>query len=510
MEKGNIYFDVEAVRRGIKGKAVRGGGAMLVSRSVGLGIHLISTVILARLLTPQDFGLVAMVTAFSLLFYNVGLNGFREAIIQKENIEHKQVSTIFWIGLALSTSLALIFSIGSPILARFYKEPRLIPISIALSVGFIFSALATEHIALIIRNMQFHKLMINEIAAGILSTALAIWMALNGYGYWAIVARQLSMPIISSIGAWLQCSWRPGLPAKDADVWPIIKFAYKTFAIFMVNYFGRNLDKVLLGRRWGSQELGNYDRAYHMFVMPVNQLVTPLSGVALATLSRLHNEPQRYRQYFLKALTLLTLIGMYISVVLTINGQDIISLLLGPQWKKTGIVFSALSPAIGMTVIYGTIGWLHLSQGTPGRWLKWGVFALISTASMFMAGLPFGSLGIAIAYSLSFYLLTWPGIWYAGKPMGIRVGIVWGATWRFYAAAALSGLITWVAINKFGNVSRFLLDLPILLRIASASVVCTALYFLLLAALLRGIKPLCEIFKELIPLLPGTKDNKTR
>ena len=158
----------------------------------------------------------------------------------------------------------------------------------------------------------------------------------------------------------------------------------------------------MLGRKWGSQELGNYDRAYHLFVMPVNQLIAPLSGVALATLSRLRDDSERYQRYFIKALSLLSLIGMLLSVIMTINGRDIVLFLLGSQWESTGIIFSALGPAIGMTVIYGTIGWLHLSLGYPERWLKWGIVALVFTILALLAGLQFGALGVALADSLSF------------------------------------------------------------------------------------------------------------
>jgi PST family polysaccharide transporter len=501
-KKCSEYFDTESLHYDLKKKAIQGGGSMLISRTTNFAIQFVSTVILARLLTPEDFGLVTMVTAFSLLFFNVGLNGFSEAIIQKERVTRPQVSTLFWIGLAISTGLAILFSVCSPLLARFYKEPRLIPIAMTLSIGFIFSALATEHIALIMRNMQFYKLMVNEVAAGILGTGIAIWMALNDFGYWAIVARQLSIPIFSAIFAWLQCPWRPGLPAKDPEIRPMIRFAVKTFGNFFVRYIERNSDKILLGRRWGGQEVGNYDRAYYLFVLPANQLVVPLSGVALATLSRLHKEPERYKLYYLKALSLLTLIGMLVSVVMTINGRDIVLFVLGPQWQKTGAIFSALGPAIGMTVISATIGWLHLSQGNPGRWLRWGIFSAVFTVLSLFVGLPFGALGVAIAYSLSFYVLTWPGIWYAAKPMGIRISELWKTVWIFLAAAILSGLTTSWAVNNVLFIMRLLEHGHVLVRIGFATVLCTLLYFVAVIILYGGIRPILEmgiLFKMVMP-----------
>jgi len=497
------YFDKEALQTGLKKKAIQGGGAMLFSRTLSLGIQVLSTVILARLLTPGDFGLVTMVTAFSLLFFNVGINGFREAIIQKEDITHRQLSSVFWIGLGISTCLALLFSACSPLLARFYKEPRLISIAIVLSIGFIFSALATEHTALIMRTMQFKKLMINEIVASLLSTGLAIGMAYRGFGYWAIVARHLSYPILSTLCAWLQCPWRPGWPARDPEVWRILKFASKTFGIFLINYFGRNLDKILIGRKWGKQELGNYDRAYYLFVTPASQLVDPLTGVALSTLSRLNKDPERYEQYFIKALSLISLIGMLVSVIMTVGGRDIVLFLLGPQWQKTGTIFSALGPAIGMTVVYGTIGWLHLSQGNPGRWLRWGLIAFIFNALSILAGLRFGALGVAIAYSFSLYVLTWPGIRYAAKPMGIRMGHIWKAIWRLYAAAVLSGVAVWLIAFKLRPVQAFMANAHLLLRLGILAASCTLLYLGAVVVLFGRIGPLLDMWTILRTMIPA-------
>ena len=504
-KEGSEYFGTESLQSDLKKKAIQGGGSMLISRTANLAIQFLSTVVLARLLTPEDFGLVTMVTAFSLIFYNVGLNGFSEAIIQKERITQAQVSTLFWIGLSISTALAVLFAVCSPLLARFYKEPRLVPIAMALSIGFVFSALATEHIALIMRNMQFKKLMVNEVVAGILSTGIAIGMALSGYAYWAVVARHLSTPIFSAVFAWLQCSWRPGRPVKDPEIPGMVKFAAKTYANFFVRYVERNSDKVLLGRRWGSQEVGNYDRAYYLFVMPANQLVVPLSGVALATLSRLHKEPPRYKLYYLKALSLLTLIGTLVSVIMTINGRDIILFVLGPQWGKTGVIFSALGPAIGITVIYATIGWLHLSQGNPGRWLRWGTFAAAFTLVCLFLGLPYGALGVAVAYSLSFYVLTWPGIWYAAKPMGIRMREIWKAVWTYLAAAIASGItISWV-INNVSVLSGFMGNAYVVVRIMIVTVLCTLLFFAVVIILSGGLKPVLEMVNLLRMMMPASR-----
>jgi O-antigen/teichoic acid export membrane protein len=476
---------------------------MILSRTANTSIQLVSTVILARLLTPEDFGLVTMVTAFSLLLYNVGLNGFTEAIIQKEDLTPQQVSTIFWIGLALSTGLAVLFSAFSPLLAVFYHEPRVIPITIIISTGFIFSALATEHLALIMRTMQFHKIMANELISAVLSVILAVWMAQKGYGYWAIVARQLSIPVFGATLAWFQCSWRPGRPVRDSAVRPMIKYAMHTFGNFATSYFGQNVDKILLGWRWGSQELGNYDRAYRLAVMPVEQIPVPLGGVALASLSRLRRDPDKYRTYFLKSLSLMSKIGMLISVIMTISGRDIILLLLGPQWGKSGEIFTFFGPSIGIAMIYRTHGWLHLSLGNANRWFKWGIWAFAFQGLAFLIGLKFGAIGMAVAYGVAQFLLAGPGLMYAAKPIGIPLQRIWQSVWREMAAGLLVGLTAWISVHHIGFLIDFMTRLPTVFRIALVSAIASVLYGVTLCGLHRSALPVREMARMAKMFIPG-------
>ncbi|MFX1590784.1 MAG: oligosaccharide flippase family protein, partial [Promethearchaeota archaeon] len=210
---------------------------------------MIGTIVLARLLTPADFGLVAMVTVFSLLLRNFGMRGFTEAIIQSEVINHKKISTLFWIHVVISFSLALIFISLSPLIAWFYKEPRLVSITIVIALSFIFSALSTQHLALLKRNMEFYKIAANEISAAAISCVVAIVLAWQGGGYWSLVARRVVPIVAMAVGAWILCGWLPGLPVRGTGVKPMLKFGINTYGNFATNYFSRNLDKVLIGWR---------------------------------------------------------------------------------------------------------------------------------------------------------------------------------------------------------------------------------------------------------------------
>ncbi|MCD6356668.1 MAG: lipopolysaccharide biosynthesis protein, partial [Anaerolineaceae bacterium] len=466
-------------------------------------IQMIGTIVLARLLIPDDFGLVAMVTVFSAILIEFGILRLTDATIQREKINHKQISTLFWINFILCTALALLLMVLSPVIAGFYKEPRLQSITIAISLGFVFTGLSTQHLALLQRNMEFHKFAANQIFATTISTVVAIILALQGWKYWAIVARQITLPMVIAAGAWLLCRWRPGLPSSNSGVWPMLKFGLNNLGNYTTSYLTRSLDKLLLGWQYGAQALGHYDRAYQLFVMPVNQLTYPLTSVAVATLSRLCNEPERYRTYYLKAVSMIAFVGMGLSMILTLIGNDFILLLLGPQWTKAGRIFTVFGPGIGIMLVYGTHGWLHLSLGRPDRWFRWGIFALIITALLFVIGLPFGPLGVAVAYTVSFYVLIGPGLWYAGSPIELKVSAILSVTWKYFLAALISGLLSWYILYNFEFTSNAFSNSSLLLRLFISSALCTSIYLLFVIVIYQNTKPISQFISILGDVLPN-------
>jgi len=489
------YFSSSDTVPQLKEKAIYSGSLMIITRFISTFIQFISTIILARLLSPNDFGLVAMVTVFSLLLFNVGFNGFTEAIIQAKQINHNQVSTLFWIGLAISFALAIIFAVSSPLLAIFYKEKRVISISLVMSIGFIFSALQTEHIALIMRKLEFHKIMVNQLSSGLISSILAIAMALRGYGYWAIVARQLSAAILTTIIAWVQCPWRPGPPKKKSGTLQMLKFAANVFGTFAMNYFARNADKMIVGRHCGSIPLGNYDRAYRLFVLPVSQLIDPLSSVALSTLSKLRDKPAKFREYYLKAITILGLVGLILSSILSVAGREIIQLLLGRKWTEAGIIFTAFGPSVSIILLYQTINWLFMSQGLSGLLFKWTISTSIFSILSFLIGVRFGPIGVALAYGISLYILIIPGFYLASIHTNIKVKDILQTLWKYFISALISVLVALMATYLIQQ--RFS-KLGILFVLIMKIFFVTSTYYLSLLILYRSNKPfyyLVDIYK---------------
>ena len=482
---------------------MRGAGATIFAEMIVFIIQFVGAIILARLLTPDDFGLIAMVTTFSMLLQNFGLNGFTEAVIQKDGLTHKMMSTLFWLNASVSFGLMLLFMTSSPLIAWFYGDSRLVIISIVIGCSIFATGLSTLHLATLRRNMQFFSTSAIGITARVSSVLVAILLAWTGWGYRALIVQTVAYPLISAILAWVFCRWRPGLPSSIKDISTMLTFALHTYGNFALNYFARNIDKLLVGWKYGTQPLGLYKRAYDLFSLPANQLIVPISNVALATLSRLVSEPDKYRHYYFNALSTIAFIGMAISLILTLTGYDLVLFLLGPQWERAGIIFCYFGTSIGIMLIHGTQGWLHLSLGKPNRWVRWSIVETIFTTIFFIGGLYFGIAGVAIAYSLTFYLLVIPTLVFAGKPVNISAYAIISRIWRYFLAAVIAGLISFAVLYKIDFISLQFSALYILLRIIISASLNLLFYLILVAVVHQSLNPLKQALSIAKQMLPG-------
>src|SRR5436190_23757311 len=218
-------FQVVTDRDGLRRVAVRGAGVTALSQGLVFAIQMIATVILARLLTPADFGLVAMVTTFSLLLMNVGFNGVTEAVVQREQLDRGLASNLFWINVGVGLVLAIAFASAGSLLARFYGDPRVGPVAVAMSATIFLSSASVMHLALLKRAMQFSRVSANDVVARTSSVIVSIVLGWAAWGYWALVAGAIALPLASCIGAWLRCRWVPAPPRRCAGTGAMVRFA---------------------------------------------------------------------------------------------------------------------------------------------------------------------------------------------------------------------------------------------------------------------------------------------
>lgn len=486
--------------------AVRGAGITVFSGGFALAIQVIATVVLARLLTPRDFGLVAMVTTFSLLLSNFGINGITEALVQREQIDETQASDLFWINLGGGVFLTLGFAMAGSILAKFYGEPLVAHIAVGVSVSIILSSTSVIHLALLKRAMMFSSVAKNDIVARAVSVAVSVAFGWAGWGYWALVLGACALPLSTAIGAWSLCRWFPGRPRNASGTGAMLKFSIYTYGRFSVNYFARNADNVLVGWRFGAPSLGFYKKAYDLFSLSAAQLVASTSVVAVSALSRVRGDDAQYRRYLLGAISVMGFLGMGIAGDLTLTGKDLIRVLLGPGWGEAGQIFTFFAPGIGIMLVYGTHGWIHLSIGRADRWFRWGIVEWTVTILLFLIALPWGPQGIAVAWCASFWTLTIPAMWYAGRPIGFGVAPVIAAVWRYILASMIAGLACGVVFSRIAWLAEAPGGVGAAERVAIISICFLSLYLGAIVALYRGFSPLKKLTGLLREMAPAAGD----
>ena len=325
------------------------------------------------------------------------------------------------------------------------------------------------------RAMQFRTTAIINFVGQVLQFIVSILLARAGWHYWALVWGSVTQTAAVAAGAWLACRWIPSRPGRAPGTASGLKFAMNVYSHFAFIYLTRNTDNLLVGWRFGARALGFYKKAYDLFVLPETQLLAPMSAVVVSTLSRVSGDREQFQRYFLRAISVLALVGMGIGADFALVGTDLIRFLLGPGWEEAGRIFALFGPGIGVMLIYNTHGWIHLSIGRPERWFRWGLMEFACTASLFVLALRWGPSGIALAWTISYFLLIFPALVRrkANRP-GYRT--VFAIIWKFFAASVGAGVGTVLIIRATPHIATAYGARGAFVRLVSVSLVFFGLY----------------------------------
>ena len=394
----------------LKERTLRGGVAKLCGQGASFVLRIASTAALARLLEPKDFGLVAMVTVVTGVYGMFTSAGLSSATVQHAKVSEEQVSTLFWINMAVGALLALLCLVTAPALAAFYHEPRLFWVTVALAAGFLANAAGVQHSALLQRQMRFGTLTVIDILTQLLTLIVGIVMAVAGLGYWSLVGMALVTPTFSTLSKWLVTGWFPGRPCRGSGIAPMLRFGGIITLNSVVVYLAYNLEKILLGRFWGAGALGLYGRAFNLINIPTENLNGSVGGVAFSALSRLQDDPVRLKNYFLKGYSLVMSMTLPITIFCAIFADDIILILLGPKWHEAAVIFRLLTPTVLIFGMINPLGWLLLSIGLQARSLKISLVIAPIVMTADLLGLSHGPKGVAFAYSAAMTLWLVPHV----------------------------------------------------------------------------------------------------
>jgi len=444
-DKRKDFFSTDHLQADLKRHSVRGGAVTVLSQVLKFVLNTGSTMVLARLLLPQDFGLVAMVTAIVGLvglFKDLGLS---TATVQRRELTHEQVSNLFWINLFVSVGIMILTMALAPLLAWFYDEPRVQGITMVVATGYIFGGLTVQHQALLRRQMRFSALAMVDLCSLVTGIVVGLTSAWLGAGYWALPFMSLASGACNAVGVWWLVPWRPGKMSRASGSRELLAFGgYLTGSSF-VSYLSANVDKIVIGRLFGPDSLGQYARAFNLLLLPLQQFTGPIEAVAVPTLSRLTQDPVRYRQAFLRALESIIMVALPTVAWMIGTADWLVLTVLGPQWQIAVQIFMILGFLAFAHPFSATAVWLFTTHGETKRLFHWSLINFLLVIAGLGAGIPWGLTGVATAYAATGVLVRTPILlWVAGRfspvktrdfyltaaPYILAAGIVLGTIWQ--------------------------------------------------------------------------------
>ena len=485
------YFTENKAYAGLGRASLHSGVIFIAARGANIFVQLASTILLARILSPHDFGLVAMVLAlvgFAPMLIDLGTS---EASTQKTHITEAEISTLFWLNIAISLGLTMLLIASGDGIARIFGEPSLTGIAQALSVTFVLTAMSTQHSALMRRAMQFHRIAMIDISANLVGSFASVVLAIAGWGYWSLVAKPIVTAAWTAVAVWMNCRWLPGRPRISSDARELVGFGLGVTGFTMTDYLVKSADRLAIGYFQGAGPLGYFQNAFTIYSNVLSILTEPLHNVAASSLSKLRSDVDALKRAWTTALSTLSFFSAPAFAILAVIGQDFVVLLLGQKWAPAGPLLCIFAVRGIAHSIERTMGWLHVAAGRADRWMRWGIYSAVVQLMALIVGLPFGVTGVATAYAIVMFGLCVPALAYSGSPIGIRSRDVLHAV----GPQTIAGLIAVGA--GFLVELEFLADFSHLMRIFVSGMVCLAVYLAVAVGIFRITAPLHLVFSVL-------------
>ena len=480
----------------LKKTAVRGTAVTLMGQGAKFVSQLTTTFLLARLVDPAGFGIYAMVTpivSIALLVQDLGLT---QAVVTARDMSQPKLSAMFMANLAVSALVATVIAACAPLIARFYGSEAVIPVVYVMAATLFVSGASSVHRALLTRRLRYGAIARNEVISMVVGAAGAVALTFVLPGPMALVSQNAVASLTLLALSWSSSRWLPGRPARFGEIVDLLRFGGGLTGFNIFNFIARSADNIIIGRFTGPVQLGLYDRSYKLMLMPLQQINNPTSRVMVPILSKLVDDPDRYRAAYLRTASILLLITLP-GVVFFVAGADpLIPVALGERWRPATAIFAWLSIAALHQPLSATTGWLFISQSRTGEFARWGVINAVTCVAAFFAGLPWGAVGVAAAYAISDLGLRCPLVWWL---VGRRGPV---STGDFYRLAAPYALAIGVSLPVLLGLRRLLAlgDLATLVVLASVSY---AVFWAVIAVTPSGKKTFAELGKTATPLMPA-------
>jgi lipopolysaccharide exporter len=395
----------------LKTKAVSGIKWTTVSQLSRLGTQLLTTIILARLLLPSDFGLISMAMAvigFINIFKDLGTSA---AVIQKKDLTEVLLPSLFWVNVCFGTLASLVLFLSAPLIGMFYHEPRVVEVLRVLAPSFFISGLGIVHQALLERSLSFDSLAKLEVTSNVTGAVIGIGMAFLGFGVWSLVFQSLATIILGTLLLWMVNPWRPRGSFHWKEVQAVSGFSLNLTGFGILNYLARNADYLLIGRYLGAQELGYYTLAYRILLFPIQNISSVISRVIYPVLSTFQDDNNRFSTIYLKVTSSIALISFPLMLGVLALARPFVLTFFGEKWEPVIQLVIILAPVGLIQSIGTTVGMIYQAKGRTDWMFRWGLGAGISVILAFIVGLQWGVTGVAGAYAIVSFVLAYPSFY---------------------------------------------------------------------------------------------------
>ena len=387
-----------AVATGIKWK--------MITQVVSEGSRVIVSLVLARLLTPAQYGIAGMAmvcVSFASMFSDPALG---TALVQRRRITEADRSTVFWTTNAIGAVLMVICIGVSGYVADIFGQHEVQKLFIALSVGVFISGFSVTQMSLLIRDLAYRKIEIREIGSVLLAAACALGVAAAGFGSWAIITNWLVFVVASAVLVWIMCPWRPTLTFSRESLTDLGSFGLRVFGARFMGWGNMNLDNVLVGRYLGASALGAYALAYNIMYIPITRIGLPLATVFSPAYARMQHDPERLLHAWLRGKQLISTLLAPAFVISIVIAPDLVRVAFGEKWHAAVLPVQLLSLA-GLAQNLVGLHWSILTAlKRGGTLLRVNLIVTAVTIPAFIAGLPFGIVGVAGFYAAARWLLV--------------------------------------------------------------------------------------------------------
>jgi O-antigen/teichoic acid export membrane protein len=452
----------------MRSRIVSGLAWKIVSQVFRQGSRVAVAIVLARLLTPHDYGLAAMVLAFSALVIIFSDLALGAALVQRKELSEADRSTVFWVSAALGVVFTFIGIACSWPIAAFFGEPAVQPLFAAFSISFLVTALGTTQTALLSRDMNFKSLELRMMAGTAVGGVVGIWLALEGYGAWAIIGQQLAIACVSTALLWALSPWRPRFVFSMETIRDYWRFSGSVFGTRILFYLNRNADNVLIGRFLGSAALGVYAVAYNIMLMPLSRIAQPVVEVLFPAFSRMQEDRPRMASAWLRGNRMIGAITIPAMLGLMVVAPEFIRVVLGERWAEAIPVIQLLA-WVGLLQSLQRLNSSVLMACDRARTLLWySVVVLLASLAAFVFGLQWGIVGVAAAYAASSTVVELYYTWLTARVLEVS---------PFALARSLGGVLQ-ASVGMLGVVvfAKYLLvdelgDAPLLILLTALGAV---------------------------------------